>query len=187
MVGASLATLASLTGGYQFVESEPPAARRAARGGVFGLGLLGLMLTGLLSSSADPAAPSTAAGAGARPNVVVVMTDDQTLESVRVMEQVEQLLADDLVGDGGSDTMRGLEGDDDMFGGGVDDTILGGAGNDDISGGNGRDGLFGEGGDDEPFGASEQDALNGGPDIDACDGGSSEDIAEECETTTDVP
>ena len=53
-----------------------------------------LGLSGLVAGAAREAAESaTRATPAARPNVVVIMTDDQTLESVRVMANVRRLLA----------------------------------------------------------------------------------------------
>ena len=46
-----------------------------------------------LSSALASAAPSTARQAQSRPNIVMLMTDDQTVESVRVMANVNTLLA----------------------------------------------------------------------------------------------
>jgi N-acetylglucosamine-6-sulfatase len=53
-----------------------------------------LVLSGLAAGAAREGAESaTHATAPVRPNVVVIMTDDQTVESVRVMANVRQLLA----------------------------------------------------------------------------------------------
>ncbi len=41
-----------------------------------------------------PPLPQPPGGAAARPNIVVLMTDDQTLESLRVMPNVDRLIAD---------------------------------------------------------------------------------------------
>src|SRR5262245_46420471 len=54
------------------------------------LGLLATAVTSLLLLSAAAPAGTTAT----RPNVVVIMTDDQTLESLRVMTNVRKLIAD---------------------------------------------------------------------------------------------
>jgi N-acetylglucosamine-6-sulfatase len=48
---------------------------------------------GTLSAGAA-AAPSAASGSAQRPNIVVLMTDDQTVESLRVMPNVERLLVE---------------------------------------------------------------------------------------------
>jgi arylsulfatase A-like enzyme len=57
-----------------------------------GIALAGMVLFGAAAGTAS--APGRAlAGAPARPNVVVVMTDDQTQESMRVMSNVQRLLA----------------------------------------------------------------------------------------------
>ena len=50
-----------------------------------------LLVLGVLSAGAA-AAPRAATALPARPNVVVIMTDDQTVESLRVMPNVERLL-----------------------------------------------------------------------------------------------
>ncbi len=59
--------------------------------------LTGSLLTAALVTGDEPSAaaprPKPARSAQARPNVVVVMTDDQTLESLRVMGNVRALLA----------------------------------------------------------------------------------------------
>jgi N-acetylglucosamine-6-sulfatase len=65
------------------------ASRRPRAWGVLAASLAVPALSASLVSSA-PAKPSQAQS---RPNIVVVMTDDQTVESVRVMTHVNSLLA----------------------------------------------------------------------------------------------
>ena len=59
--------------------------------------LAALGATGTLALAASGTPPSTlgqAAAAQARPNIVVIETDDQTLESMRVMDNVNSLIGD---------------------------------------------------------------------------------------------
>jgi N-acetylglucosamine-6-sulfatase len=57
--------------------------------------LVGLLAAAVVApSSAAAVSPAGGAGAAARPNVLVIMTDDQTVESVRVMTNVKRLLRD---------------------------------------------------------------------------------------------
>ena len=54
-------------------------------------------MTGALAvagSGTPPASLGQAAAAQARPNIVVIETDDQTLESMRVMDNVNSLIGD---------------------------------------------------------------------------------------------
>ena len=57
------------------------------------IGLVGVLVAGLLTLP-SPARTTVAAqeSAGERPNIVVIMTDDQTVESLRVMPAVRRLL-----------------------------------------------------------------------------------------------
>ncbi|MGH3011078.1 MAG: sulfatase family protein [Gaiellaceae bacterium] len=64
-------------------------ARRAA---VVLLLVAATFLPGAAAAAVD--APATTAAAQPRPNVLVIMTDDQTLESLRVMSNVKRLLRD---------------------------------------------------------------------------------------------
>ncbi|MCC6222618.1 MAG: sulfatase [Thermoleophilia bacterium] len=57
------------------------------------LGLVAQLLAAAPASAATELPPLPGSGQVQRPNIVVVMTDDQTLESVRVMENVERLIA----------------------------------------------------------------------------------------------
>ena len=71
--------------------SADPPTRRPRRAGAAAAALLcvlGLTAALLLSSA------SQAGQAAARPNVLVVMTDDQTLESIRVMDRVNARIGD---------------------------------------------------------------------------------------------
>ena len=61
------------------------------------LGLLALLCAATPASAASELPPLPGGAPAQRPNIVVVMTDDQTLESVRVMENVERLIADEGV------------------------------------------------------------------------------------------
>jgi arylsulfatase A-like enzyme len=54
---------------------------------------LGLCLSALAALSADVSRPAAAEAVGVRPNVVLIMTDDQTYESIRYMQQVRRLVA----------------------------------------------------------------------------------------------
>jgi uncharacterized repeat protein (TIGR01451 family) len=85
---------------------------------------------------------------------------------------------DVIAGLGGNDTIRGLD---------DEDRICGGDGADTISGGDGNDRLYGEGGDDVLRGDAADDLLDGGAAVDSCDGGPGSDIAQLCETATNIP
>src|SRR5687767_4185540 len=64
--------------------------RRLAVPVLASLGMAGAL--GATGSGAPPASISQAAAAQARPNIVVIETDDQAAESMRVMENVNSLL-----------------------------------------------------------------------------------------------
>ena len=56
------------------------------------LALVGALIAGLLSAPVVPPRPVAAQERTSRPNIVVIMTDDQTVESLRVMPAVRRLL-----------------------------------------------------------------------------------------------
>ena len=56
------------------------------------LSIVGVVLGVLAASSGAVGAPTAASAPSQRPNIVVIMTDDQTVESVRVMKNVKRLL-----------------------------------------------------------------------------------------------
>lgn len=85
------------------------------------------------------------------------------------------MLADEIRGLDGDDTMLGLQGDDVLVGGNGDDQLLGGDGNDELRGGAGRDQLDGGSGDDELLGGAGDDILAGGPGADLLLGGTGDD------------
>jgi N-acetylglucosamine-6-sulfatase len=58
------------------------------------LAIAGVLLAVAAFSAGAVGAPSAASGPKQRPNIVVIMTDDQTVESVRVMNNVKHLLID---------------------------------------------------------------------------------------------
>ncbi len=67
-------------------------ARRLALTGLLAIGAAGAALPS--AESEDQPRAETRPGVGTQPNVVVVMTDDQTVESMRVMDTVDRLLVD---------------------------------------------------------------------------------------------
>lgn len=85
------------------------------------------------------------------------------------------MLADEIRGLDGDDTLLGLKGDDVLVGGNGDDQLLGGDGNDELRGGAGRDQLDGGSGDDELLGGAGDDILAGGPGADLLLGGTGDD------------
>ncbi|MET0938458.1 MAG: sulfatase-like hydrolase/transferase, partial [Gaiellaceae bacterium] len=54
--------------------------------------IAGVLVCVAAVSSGAAVAPTAASGPPKRPNVVVIMTDDQTVESLRVMKNVKRLL-----------------------------------------------------------------------------------------------
>ena len=57
------------------------------------LGVAGLVAICLAAGLVGTRADAVAGGGGGRPNVVVIMTDDQDVASMRVMDQTRRLLA----------------------------------------------------------------------------------------------
>ncbi len=74
------------TGTYRSSAEAPHAGGLRALGGTGALAIAG--------SGTPPATLDQAAAAQARPNIVVIETDDQTLESMRVMDNVNSLIGD---------------------------------------------------------------------------------------------
>jgi len=94
-------------------------------------------------------------------------------------------LADTIDGLAEGDTIFGYGGDDILRGGDEDraatlwtfgDTIKGGAGNDTVYGGTGEDQLHGDDGNDRLFGGDDDDRLYGGAGDDHLDGGAGNDV-----------
>src|SRR6185503_1505743 len=73
---------------------------------------------------------------------------------------------DTLMGGEGADLLDGGEDNDDLSGNGGGDELVGGAGNDRLDGGDGADALFGSDGTDDLTGAAGDDAHNGGNGVD---------------------
>lgn len=84
--------------------------------------------------------------------------------------------ADRLFGELGMDDLAGDSGNDRLFGGDGDDVLRGGLDNDVLYGGNGRDGLLGGSGGDILFGESSNDILSGEGGNDVLRGGAGVDI-----------
>ena len=85
------------------------------------------------------------------------------------------LLAVEVDGGDGNDTITGHAGADLILGGRGHDSISSGAGNDTLSGGDGNDTLRGEAGNDVLRGQMHNDRLLGGDGDDTCDGGGGDD------------
>lgn len=92
---------------------------------------------------------------------------------------------DILFGNGGNDTVDGLDRNDLLFGGIGSDQMLGSSGNDTVfgddqndvlAGGKGRDALFGGADADRLFGETGNDTLEGGAGQDFLDGGDGDDF-----------
>ena len=73
---------------------------------------------------------------------------------------------DFIDGEGGDDSIKGLDGNDDITGGSGDDKLYGGEGNDKLDGGTGDDTLDGGPGNDELTGGSGNNTLDGGEGVD---------------------
>lgn len=82
-----------------------------------------------------------------------------------------------ILGDNGSDNLRGGTRDDYLNGRGGQDNLFGGAGDDYLDGGANRDRLFGNFGDDQLYGGAGNDDLNGGRGHDHLYGGAGNDRA----------
>ena len=78
---------------------------------------------------------------------------------------------DDIVGDGGANTLAGTSGVDELFGKGGNDALDGNAGNDTLDGGTGNDTLDGDTGNDTASYASATGGGNGEPEHIRCTGG----------------
>ena len=95
------------------------------------------------------------APAGANGPVVVDLFTDAGVEGIVGISETDTLLnienvvgsndADEIVGDGNSNTLEGLDGNDSLLGGGGSDILIGGDGDDFLQGGGGSDVI--EGGD----------------------------------------
>ena len=103
--------------------------------------------------------------------------------------------------------MAGMQGTDFMRGGHGEDIAIGGPGNDTVHGDSNADVLYGAFGDDAIFGDDGADYLNGdlpfppdmseteepgsfedpNPNSDSCNGGAGNDVADWCETTSNIP
>jgi Ca2+-binding RTX toxin-like protein len=82
-----------------------------------------------------------------------------------------------ILGDNGSDNLRGGTRDDYLNGRGGQDDLFGGAGDDYLDGGANRDRLFGNAGDDQLYGGAGNDDLTGGRGHDHLFGGAGNDRA----------
>jgi Ca2+-binding RTX toxin-like protein len=82
-----------------------------------------------------------------------------------------------ILGDNGSDELRGGTRDDYLNGRGGRDDLFGGAGDDYLDGGANRDRLFGNAGDDQLYGGAGNDDLTGGGGHDHLYGGAGNDRA----------
>jgi Ca2+-binding RTX toxin-like protein len=82
-----------------------------------------------------------------------------------------------ILGDNGSDDLRGGAGDDYLNGRGGQDKLSGAAGDDYLDGGAGRDQVFGNFGDDQLYGGAGNDDLTGGRGHDHLYGGAGNDRA----------
>lgn len=90
-------------------------------------------------------------------------------------DAVSQQVRKAVVGDGGSDVLRGTGNDDNLQGRGGHDDLYGRGGDDYLSGGSGRDELYGGSGDDYLDGGSGHDELFGNAGNDHLVGGSGND------------
>lgn len=97
---------------------------------------------------------------------------------VRFENATGSIHADEIVGNGGANLLKGLAGDDGMAGGSGNDTLKGGDGNDLLLGQNGNDRLEGENGRDELDGGAGRDILRGGRGGDLLSGGRDADTFE---------
>lgn len=87
-------------------------------------------------------------------------------------------IPDDVFGNDGNDTLRGLGGNDSLDGGNGNDRIEGGSDHDTLSGAGGHDTIDGGSGRDSIRGGSGRDAIRGGSGNDIVDGGSDNDTVD---------
>ena len=148
---------------------------RARRAAVLATAALGLSMVGTAVAQPAAATPPTTC------NGLPILPANQVQPGVAFVGTAASeviggtMLADNIDGGGGNDTICGWKGNDVIDGGENYDWISGGADNDTIRGWGGADWLFGNENNDYLYGGDQNDVLRGGDDVDSLSGGNDDD------------